>query len=150
MGKTGYVETAPKIRLIIIEKHPAVRRALRGRLEAAPHLTVVADVSEPAAALPYLIHSDNSEKCGETPDVVLLGLHNGPDEELFDTLKVVRQIARCSAAVIVLAPYADEVERLLMQQAGANRYLLKYIDSHQLIHEIESVFQCGRSPVVKL
>jgi DNA-binding NarL/FixJ family response regulator len=147
MGNTGNGESARKIRLVIIEKHPAVRRALRGRLEAAPHLTVVADVSEPAAALPYLNPAGFPEKCDSSPEAVLLGLHNGPDEELFDTLKVVQKMAQCPTAVIVLAPYADEVERLLMQQAGASRYLLKYIDSHQLISEIESAVYCGRKAI---
>ncbi len=148
MGNTGNGKSALKIRIVIVERHPAVRRALRGRLEAAPHLTVVADVSEPAAALPYLSLSRFSEKGDESPEAVVLGLHNGPDEELFDTLRVVQKIAQRPAAVIVLAPYADEVERLLMQQAGASRYLLKYIDSHQLIHEIESAVHCDRKSLV--
>jgi DNA-binding NarL/FixJ family response regulator len=131
MGNTTSLKDATKIRVIIVERHAAVRCALQNRLEAVPHLEVVAAVPEPAAALPHLSPID-------TPQVVLLGLHNGSDEELFDTLSHIQQIVRRPAEVIVLAPYADEVERLLVQQAGARRYLLKYIDSPQLIHEIET------------
>ena len=61
-----------------------------------------------------------------------------PDEELFKTIETVKQLARSSAAIIVLAPFADEVERRLMEQAGVASYLLKYIDSPGLIREIES------------
>ena len=52
-------------------------------------------------------------------------------------------MVRCPAAVIVLAPYADEVERLLLQQVGVSCYLLKHIDSGRLIHEIEMAAQHG-------
>ena len=80
-------------------------------------------------------------------DVILLGLQSGSDEELFATLSVVRQMAHCPTAIIVLVPYADEVERLLLLQAGASSYLLKYIDSYRLIQEIQTVAQRGPNAV---
>lgn len=143
-GKMVRPEIAPKIRVLIVEKHVAVRRALRKRLSATPDLDVLAAVADPAAALPYL---DYDADCATPPDVILLGLQSGSDEELFATLHTVHQMARCAAAVIVLAPYADEVERLLLQQAGVSRYLLKYIDSYRLIQEIQTVAHQGSSPV---
>lgn len=138
MSESGILETTPKIRIVIIEKHAAVRRALRKRLSATPHLEVIASVQDPAEALPFLMPGDNVNGCNGVADVVLWGLQNEPDEQLFKTLEIVRQMVRFPAAVIVLAPYADEVERLLLQQAGVSSYLLKYIDSHHLIQEIES------------
>lgn len=140
-GEKLSLESAPKIGIVIVEKHAAVRLALRKRLSATPHLEVLAAVQEPGEALPYL---RPIESAGSSPiaDVVLLGLQNEPDEELFKTLEVVRQMVQHPAAVIALAPYADEVERLLMQQAGVSSYLLKYIDSHHLIEEIESASHC--------
>lgn len=143
-GKMIRLESAPKIRVLIVERHMAVRRALRKRLSATSDLDVLAAVQEPAAALPYLEPDGN---CANAPDVILLGLQSGSDEELFATLEIVHQMARCPAAVIVLAPYADEVERLLLQQAGVSRYLLKYIDSYRLIQEIQAVAQQGRNAV---
>ena len=143
-GKMIRPESAPKIRVLIVERHVAVRRALRKRLSATPDLDVMAAVADPAAALHYLDYDAN---CTTSPDVILLGLQSGSDEELFATLGIVHQMARCPAAVIVLAPYADEVERLLLQQAGVSRYLLKYIDSYRLIQEIQAVAQQGRNAV---
>lgn len=143
-GKMVRLESAPKIRVLIVERHVAVRRALRKRLSATPDLDVLAAVADPTAAQPYLAYDADLTT---TPDVILLGLQSGSDEELFATLQTVQQIARCPAAVIVLVPYADEVERLLLQQAGVSRYLLKYIDSYRLIQEIQAVAQQGRNAV---
>jgi DNA-binding NarL/FixJ family response regulator len=71
------------------------------------------------------------------PDVIILGLQNGSDEDLFQTAIAVKDMIKESPIVIVLAPYVDAVERELLLQAGAKRYLLKHINSMNLIHEIE-------------
>jgi DNA-binding NarL/FixJ family response regulator len=131
-------ESAPTTRVLIVEKHAAVRRALRKRLSATPALDVLAAVQDAPAALPYLDPAGNGG-CETVPDVVLLGLQSGSDDELHATLSIVRRMARCPTAVIVLVPYADEVERLLLLQAGASIYLLKYIDSYGLIQEIQAI-----------
>lgn len=123
------------IKVLIIDPHEAVRRALRIRLNVPRHLQVVGAVADPAAAVPYLLQ--------EKPDVILLGLQNGSDEKLLQTALAVRELAKDTAVVIVLAPYADAIEREMLMQAGAKRYLLKHINSPQLIHEIESVTARG-------
>lgn len=143
MGKMMRPESANATRVLIVERHVAVRRALRKRLSATPDLEVVAAVADPAAALVYLSPESDGSSAG-APDVILLGLQSGSDEELFDTMSVVHQLARRATAVIVLVPYADEVERLLLQQAGASSYLLKYIDSLRLIQEIQAAARQGR------
>lgn len=130
-----------KIKILIVEKHAAVRRALRRRLSATPRLEVVGAVADPASALGKLDTPGAPEVqdvMREEPDVILLGLQNGSDEDLFQTVEAVQRLVRRPAAVVVLAPYADEVERVLLQQAGAKRYLLKHIDSLRLIEEIEA------------
>ena len=40
VGKMTRPESAPKTRILIVEKHSAVRRALRKRLSATPDLDV--------------------------------------------------------------------------------------------------------------
>ena len=118
-----------KIRILIIDKHEAVRRALRIRLSVPNHLDVVGTVSDIDTALIQLTSL--------TPDVVILGLQNASNEDLFKTALAVRDIVNESAVVIALAPYIDAVERELLLQAGAKRYLLKHINSNKLIREIE-------------
>ena len=118
-----------KIRILIVDRHEAVRRALRIRLSAPAQLEVVGVASEPDEALELVGISK--------PDVVLFGLQNGTDEDLFQTAIAVRSLVKLTPTVILLAPYVDSIERELLLQAGAKRYLLKHINSYSLIQEIE-------------
>lgn len=138
MGNRVSAESMPKIKVVIVEKHSAVRRALRKRLDATSQLDVVAAFQDPAEALAFLSAEPNSSECKANAYVVLLGLQHETDDELYKTLGAVRILVKSEAAVVVLAPFADEVEHMLMKQAGVSRYLLKYIDSQQLIQEIEA------------
>lgn len=119
------------IRVLIIDGHEAVRRALRIRLSVPKHLEVVGVAPEPVAAAEQIR--------SRRPHVILLGLHTSSDEELAKMARAVHEMANEAAYIIVLAPYADAVERELLLNAGAKRYLLKHINSDQLIREIESV-----------
>lgn len=121
------------IRILIVDRHEAVRRALRIRLSVPNHLNVVGTESEIDVALnqiPIL-----------KPDVILLGSQNSTIDERTKTISAVRKISKGPLVVIVLAPYIDAVERELMLQAGAKLYLLKHINSIELIHEIELAAQ---------
>lgn len=118
-----------RIRILIIDRHEAVRRALRIRLSAPAQLEVVGVAEDPDEALGQMSSS--------RPDVIIFGLQNGSDEDLFQTTIAIRAMIKEIPIVIVLAPYIDTVERELLLQAGAKRYLLKHINSMNLIHEIE-------------
>lgn len=123
-----------KIKVLIIDRHEAVRRALRIRLSAPAQLEVVGVASEPREALSIII--------SHRPDVIVFGLQNGSDEELFQTAVAVKDMVREAPTIIVLAPFIDSVEREMLLQAGAKRYLLKHINSQNLIHEIELAAAC--------
>jgi DNA-binding NarL/FixJ family response regulator len=118
-----------RIKILIIDRHEAVRRALRIRLSAPAQLEVVGVAVDPDEALDQIGSS--------RPDVIIFGLQNGSDEDLFQTTIAIRDMVKETPIVIVLAPYVDTVERELLLQAGAKRYLLKHINSMNLIHEIE-------------
>ena len=123
------IEDESKIRILIIDKHEAVRRALRIRLSVPNHLEVVGTVSD--------IDMAKIQMEALKPDVIILGLQNASNEDLFHTALAVRDMVNETAVVIALAPYIDAVERELLLQAGAKRYLLKHINSKKLIREIE-------------
>jgi AmiR/NasT family two-component response regulator len=124
-------DTERHIRVLVIDRHEGVRRALRMRLSAPEHLDVIGDAADPL---------DAAEKLRlAKPDVVVFGLHRSSEDELARTVRAVHDMAHNVALIIVLVPFADAVERELLMDAGAKRYLLKEIDSNQLIHEIESV-----------
>ena len=122
-----------KIRLIIIEEHAAVRHALWVRLQSSSNLEVVA--AYPSIA-DWKAQQRISSAEATTADVVLLGLKSQRPRLLNAIIKEIKQLG---TAVIVLASFADDIERELILEAGAKRYLLKDINSIQLIAEIETL-----------
>jgi DNA-binding NarL/FixJ family response regulator len=120
-----------KIRVMIIDEHIAVRRALAARLSSFAHIDVVAtarNIQEGVERARRLL-----------PDVVLLEL-KGKDSQQSDPVgEMGKALEDHQSGVIVLTSYADEDERQSALQAGANRYLLKHIDSASLMAEIEAV-----------
>ncbi|MEZ4519053.1 MAG: response regulator [Chloroflexota bacterium] len=131
------IDAAPTVKVLIIEGHPAVRAALSQRLNATPQLEVLTATSSVAAALSWLELQNLSALPSESPDVIILGLQSADDDDLLFTVQEIRELLQYQAAVITLAPYADETERMLLQAAGIKQYLLKHINSNQLIQEIQ-------------
>jgi DNA-binding NarL/FixJ family response regulator len=122
-----------EIRLIIIEEHTAVRDALKVRLESSVNLEVVAAYG--SAADWKACQQEKESKA----DVVLLGLKSVRQRPLTIVIRDIKEFSESGVAVLVLASLADDVEKELVLQAGARRYLLKDINSNQLIAEIEAL-----------
>lgn len=125
-----------EIRVLIIDEHSAVCRALAERLDTVPTITVVGATCnfEEGACLARLTQ----------PDVVLLELKTSGrcdrDWPYMDPVRAIGQLletGRCS--IIVLTSYLDENEYDTALFAGAKRYLLKDIDTIRLVAEIEQV-----------
>lgn len=120
-----------KIRVQIIDEHPAVCQALAARLSTVSSIEVVGAQSA---------FVDGLESMGAArPDVVLLELKWKADEDAEPLASIARLLACSPAAVIVLTSFVDEAERVRVLQAGARRYLLKDIDTGRLIDEIAAV-----------
>lgn len=119
------------VNLLIIDEHTAVRRALEIRLSSSPDIRVVGTAAHLENGLALLAHHDI--------DVVLLGLSGSSERDLRQTVHEVQELVATQTAVIVLTSYADDIEREVVAQAGATRYLLKDINSDQLIDEISHV-----------
>jgi len=115
-------------RLLIIDEHKAVRQALVSRLQQTGQLEVVGSTSSTEEGLLQVeaLH----------PNVVLLETKRSDGTGL----ETCRRIARNhpDTTVIVLTSYDDEDERQAAYMAGAASYILKDIDSTQLVREILS------------
>lgn len=126
-----------KIRVLIIDEHPAVCRALTTRLESVGSIKVVASKADYVDGL--------QDASALRPDVILLELkgsnEGGPDAVgQRDPVAAISQLlASVPAGVIILTSYLDEAERTGALEAGAKRYLLKDIDTVRLVAEIEAV-----------
>lgn len=127
-----------KVQLLIIDEHEAVRKALATRLSSNPSIDVVAT-----------IHNFTQQNLGyDGPaDVALYGLKSSSDADLDATIAVVEDLTCRGTAVIVLTSYADDIERELLLKSGAYRYLLKNINSHELIAEILEVAEETTRPI---
>jgi two-component system response regulator DevR len=115
-----------RTRLLIIDEHRAVRQALVSRLQQSGRLEVVGSTGSSEEGLLQVEALQ--------PSIVLLETKRSDGMGL----ETCRRIARChpKTAVIVLTSYDDEIERQAAYMAGAARYLLKDIDSNQLVDEI--------------
>jgi DNA-binding NarL/FixJ family response regulator len=127
-----WVKAVKKTRVLIIDEHPSVLRALAARLATTPHIQVIATAKD----LP------EGRKLAELkhPDAVLLGLRAlRKARETTGIKALASELDRYQAGLIVLTTLAVEDERKAMLAAGAKRYLLKDIDSRRLIAEINAV-----------
>ena len=120
-----------KIRVLIIDEHPAVCRALMVRLGAVASIEVVGSASTYEEGLVGVRVFQ--------PDVILLELKGSGDNEIQPRTAISGLLAKGPAGVIVLTSYLDEGERQGALEAGARRYLLKEIDTIHLVEEIEAV-----------
>jgi DNA-binding NarL/FixJ family response regulator len=116
-------------RLLIIDDHENVRGALASRLDAKPDIEVIGCTGCWETGLEKALALE--------PDVVLLETKR-TDGRGLETLQCLSD--RCPGVdVMVLTSYADAEERAAARSSGAARYLLKDIDTEQLVSEILSV-----------
>lgn len=115
--------------LLIIDDHDDVRKALKARLNALPDMEVVGCTG--------CWESGLSQALSLEPDVVLLETKRADGEGLKALACLADQCA--CADVVVLTSYADAQERAEACSKGAAGYLLKDIDTRQLVREIRSL-----------
>jgi DNA-binding NarL/FixJ family response regulator len=115
--------------LLIIDDHDDVREALKARLDAAPGIEVVGCTGQWETGLRTALALE--------PDAVLLETKRADGAGL-EALSCLTDQCRYSD-IIVLTSYADGDEQAEARSKGAARYLLKEIDTAQLVREIRSV-----------
>ena len=116
-------------RLVIIDDHDDVREALESRLNATPEIEIIGCTGCWKTGLQNALELQ--------PEVLLVETKRADGQGL-EALQCLSN--QCpAAAVIVLTSYPDAEERAAAWTAGAARYLLKDIDTAQLLTEIRSV-----------
>ncbi len=113
-------------RIFIVDERPAVRLALVDRLSQAPGIEVIGHTGDAA---------DVAAKVAEgQPDVVLVEVKRSDGMGL----EIIRQVTSLEHAprALVLTSYVSEWEHEAARRAGASGYLLKEIDSEELIRQI--------------
>jgi DNA-binding NarL/FixJ family response regulator len=119
----------PPIRILLADDHTLVRQGLRQLCEGLGGFAVVAEAANGAQAVALARTT--------RPDVILMDIVM-PD---VDGVSAIRQIMRESpnARIIALTMYREEQYMLDSIRAGARGYLLKTVDTAQLIAAVEAV-----------
>jgi len=130
------VETAPPVRVLLVEDNEVFREALELMLELVPDLEVVGAVGDGRTATLACEALD--------PDVVLMD-YRLPE---LDGVEATAAITACSrAAVVVLTATADDGELDALLEAGAVSCLTKDSELEEIIRAVRSAAPRGASLV---
>jgi len=116
-------------RILLVDDHDVVRAGLRSVFDNAADVEVVGEAGTAAEAI---------HRVGlEVPDIVVLDVRL-PDGSGIDACRDIRK--RWPAVkVLILTSYADRDALLEAFEAGASGYILKRVDSIQLVEAVRSV-----------
>jgi DNA-binding NarL/FixJ family response regulator len=114
------------VRIVLIDSHDEVRRALAARLRAEPGFEVVGETGDGGDGRRLVEHL--------RPDVAVVDPKRGDGRGL-ELISALTQGSQ-PTPVLALTAYANEWERWAVARAGAQGYLLKEIGSGRLIYEL--------------
>lgn len=123
------------IRLVLVDDHKVVRLGVRALLEAEPDFQVVAEAATAAEAI---------QIAGQLqPNVILMDIRL-PDQSGIVACRHIRQ-KWPQIQVLMLTSFADEELVLEAISAGAAGYVLKQLDTNDLVYAVRAV---GRGDAV--
>ncbi len=121
----------PKIRLLIVDDHEVVRLGLRMLLEAEEDMVVVGEAANADEALRLTSQL--------RPDVVVMDIRL-PGRSGLEACQAIRQ-RHPKTRVIILTSYLSEELVTQAVRAGASGYVLKDIDSLELVRAIRAAYE---------
>jgi DNA-binding NarL/FixJ family response regulator len=111
------------LRVLIVDDHPAFRRALRSALRMVGTIEVAGEAGGGIAATEQVRSVD--------PDVVIMDL-SMPDLDGIAAMRVIHR-TRPSLPVVILTAYADPGMEREARQAGASGFLAKGVALEDLV-----------------
>lgn len=116
-------------RILLVDDHPLVRRALRDILEKEPDLRVVAEAGDGREAVEMTAEHQ--------PDIVIMDI----SMPVLNGVEATKQIkaAHPLTSVLILTVHTDVETIFSILQAGASGYLVKSIFGPEVIHTIRAV-----------
>ncbi len=119
------------MRVLVVDDHEVVRQGIRSLLEAQEDIEVVGEAGSVAEAVRRVGY--------DGPDVVVLDVRL-PDGSGVEACREIRS-RWPDVKVLMLTSYADEEALMAAIMAGAAGYVLKRIDSAELVDSIRRVGQ---------
>ena len=122
-------ETAPPLRVLVVDDHEVVREGLVAMLDRRPGFQVVAEAGTVAESL-EMAHKFQ-------PDLVVMDVRL-PDGSGIEACREIRAELP-KARVVMLTSYPDEEAVFSAIVAGASGYLLKQVRARDLVAALEAV-----------
>ncbi|MCQ4119750.1 MadR family response regulator transcription factor [Rhodococcus tibetensis] len=131
-NQPGSTQATSVVRLVLVDDHAILRQGLRSVLEREPDLEVVGEASTSREAL------DVVEQV--TPDVVLMDLKLSAASD-YEGLVLCAQLSSANRGLglLVLTTFLDEQLVVRAVQAGARGYVVKDVDTTELVRAIRAV-----------
>ena len=126
------------MRVLIVDDHPAFRRALTSALRMVEGFEVAGEAGGGVAAC--------QEAQVVQPDVVLMDL-SMPDLSGIEAMKVIHE-DRPQVPVVILTAHADPGVEKEAREAGASGFLAKGIGLEELVVVLKDAAEEGRQPQV--
>ncbi len=124
------------MRVLIVDDHPAFRRALTSALRMVEGFEVAGEAGGGVAAC--------QEAANIRPDVVLMDL-SMPDLSGIEAMKVIHE-SRPDVPVVILTAHADPGVEKEAREAGASGFLAKGIGLDELVVVLKDAAEDGRQP----
>jgi two-component system, NarL family, response regulator DevR len=129
MGADRVGPDVRRLKVMLVDDHEVVRKGLRSLIDSTDDLEVVAEVGSVAEAL---LQAQRTQ-----PDVVVMDVRL-PDGSGIEAAREIRA-HRPATRVLMLTSYPDELAVFSSIMAGAAGYLLKEVNSAELLSGIRSV-----------
>jgi DNA-binding NarL/FixJ family response regulator len=130
------MNSARKIRILVVDDHPAFRLGLVAMVNSAPDMEVVAEAGGAGEAI--------AQFSEHLPDISLIDLRLGEVSGVELIIALRRKAPDCRLIVITTYDADEDIYRAL--QSGAKSYLLKGMTVDELQTTIRAVYQ-GETPL---
>lgn len=122
-------ETDQPIRIILADDHAVVRQGIRQFLETGNNITIVAEASDGLEAVSLIRE--------HRPDVAVLDIQM-PGQSGIEVTRILRA-ERFPVGILILTAFDDEPYIRAVLQAGANGYVLKTAEAHEIVEAVQAV-----------
>jgi PAS domain S-box-containing protein len=124
-------QPARQVRVVLVDEHTLIREALQNLLASFPTVQVIGEAASDETALRII--------ADEQPDIVLIDITIGENGGLVTTKQITDRYP--DVRVIVFSGYTHAEYVLQALQSGADGYLVKHAQTHDLHTAIESVLR---------
>lgn len=122
--------------ILIVEDEPTIAQVLRDYLQQAGFKTT--HKNDGGIVVDSVKH--------EPPDAILLDL-NLPNKDGIDICREIRQFS--TVPIIMVTARADEIDRLLGLELGADDYICKPFSPREVVARVKALFRRLRQPVIQ-